>query len=128
MTAQQTSNITHPRNLSRRGFLAQTCLAASALRVHAATTNPPSKSTPPGVSEIDPGYVGPQFFDEKEQQALREVVESGSPFRYWGPGRPQKVQRFEEDFAKYMGTRFALGVTSGTASALTYTATFEAIT
>jgi 8-amino-3,8-dideoxy-alpha-D-manno-octulosonate transaminase len=114
MTAQQISNSTHPRNLSRRGFLAQTCLAASALRVRAAAAK--SQSAPPGASEIDPGYVGPQFFDEREQQALREVVESGSPFRYWGPGRPQKVQRFEEDFAKYMGTRFALGVTSGTAA------------
>ena len=121
MTAQQISNSVHPRKFSRRGFLAQTCLAASAMRAHAAAANPQSaihnpKSAPPGVSDIDPGYVGPQFFDEKEQQALREVVESGSPFRYWGPGRPQKVQRFEEDFAKHMGTRFALGVTSGTAA------------
>ena len=116
MTPQQNSRNVHPRNLSRRGFLAQTCLAASALRVPAALANSQSKPTPPGVSEIDPGYVGPQFFDEKEQQALREVVESGSPFRFWGPGKPQKVQRFEEDFAKYMGTQFALGVTSGTAA------------
>jgi 8-amino-3,8-dideoxy-alpha-D-manno-octulosonate transaminase len=77
-----------------------------------------AKSQPGATSmpEIDPGYVGPQFFDEREQQALREVMESGSPFRYWGPGQPQKVQRFEEEFAKHMGTRFALGVTSGTAA------------
>jgi 8-amino-3,8-dideoxy-alpha-D-manno-octulosonate transaminase len=47
---------------------------------------------------------------------LLEVLESGSPFRYWGPGRPEKVLRFEEAFAKYMGTRFALAVTSGTAA------------
>jgi len=84
------------------------------MRVHAAAAK--SQAVPPGVSDIDPGFVGPQFFDEKEQEALREVVESGSPFRYWGPGRPQKVQRFEDDFARYMGTRFALGVTSGTAA------------
>ena len=43
-------------------------------------------------------------------------MESGSPFRYWGPGRPEKVLRFEEAFAKYMGARFALAVTSGTAA------------
>jgi 8-amino-3,8-dideoxy-alpha-D-manno-octulosonate transaminase len=70
----------------------------------------------PGVPDIDPGYVGPQFFDKREEEALREVLESGSPFRYWGPGRPEKVMRFEEAFAKYMGTRFALAVTSGTAA------------
>lgn len=65
---------------------------------------------------IDPGFVGPQFFDQEEERALLEVLESGSPFRYWGPGRPLKVERFEEHFARYMGTRFALGVSSGTAA------------
>lgn len=68
------------------------------------------------VPTIDPGYVGPQFFDKQEERALLEVLEQGSPFRYWGPGRPVKVQRFEENFARYMGARFALGVTSGTAA------------
>jgi dTDP-4-amino-4,6-dideoxygalactose transaminase len=113
MTAPRNNAGTPTRSLSRRGFLAQTCLAASALRIQAAPAN---SSPPPNASEIDPGFVGPQFFDEQEQRALREVLESGSPFRYWGPGRPQKVQRFEEDFARYMGVRFALGVTSGTAA------------
>jgi 8-amino-3,8-dideoxy-alpha-D-manno-octulosonate transaminase len=84
------------------------------LRLRPALANP--QSSPAEVPDIDPGFVGPQFFDEKEEQALKEVLESGSPFRYWGPGRPQKVQRFEENFAKYMGVRFALGVTSGTAA------------
>jgi 8-amino-3,8-dideoxy-alpha-D-manno-octulosonate transaminase len=65
---------------------------------------------------IDPGFVGPQFFDEREEEALMDVLESGSPFRYWGPGKPEKVLHFEEDFARYMGARFALGVTSGTAA------------
>ncbi|OHB64296.1 MAG: hypothetical protein A2Y77_05555 [Planctomycetes bacterium RBG_13_62_9] len=114
MTAHHIFRDAKRQILTRRGFLAAGCLAASAARLRAATANPPSK--PPEVPQIDPGYVGPQFFDEREQQALREVVESGSPFRYWGPGRPEKVKRFEEDFAKYMGVRFALGVTSGTAA------------
>jgi len=68
------------------------------------------------ISRIDPGFVGPQFFDEHERRALLDVLESGSPFRYWGPGEPTKVLHFEENFAKYMGARFALGVTSGTAA------------
>jgi 8-amino-3,8-dideoxy-alpha-D-manno-octulosonate transaminase len=69
-----------------------------------------------GAPDIEPGYVGPQFFDKQEEQALLEVLEAGSPFRYWGPGRPVKVLQFEGAFAKYMGARFALGVTSGTAA------------
>jgi 8-amino-3,8-dideoxy-alpha-D-manno-octulosonate transaminase len=68
------------------------------------------------VAPIDPGFVGPQFFDADERNALAEVIDSGSPFRYWGPGRPEKVRRFEESFAERMGCRYALGVTSGTAA------------
>jgi len=74
------------------------------------------KPKPIEVPNIDPGYVGPQFFDKQEEQALLEVLESGSPFRFWGLSKPTKVLHFEENFAKYMGTRFALGVTSGTAA------------
>jgi 8-amino-3,8-dideoxy-alpha-D-manno-octulosonate transaminase len=66
---------------------------------------------------IEPGFVGPHFFDEAERRALLDVWESGAPFRYYGPGgRPEKVRRFEEAFGQVMGTRFALGVTSGTAA------------
>ena len=68
------------------------------------------------VPNIDPGYIGPEFFDKREEEALLEVLESRSPFRYWGPGTPTKVLRFEESFAEYMGVKFALGVTSGTAA------------
>jgi len=73
-------------------------------------------TTAPSIPNIDPGYIGPQFFDEREEQALMEVLESRSPFRYWGPGKPTKVLHFEEKFAEHMGARFALGVTSGTAA------------
>jgi 8-amino-3,8-dideoxy-alpha-D-manno-octulosonate transaminase len=68
------------------------------------------------VPNIEPGDIGPQFFDKREEEALLDVLESRSPFRFWGPGNPTKVLRFEDNFAKYMGTHFALGVTSGTAA------------
>jgi 8-amino-3,8-dideoxy-alpha-D-manno-octulosonate transaminase len=68
------------------------------------------------LPDIQPALIGPHYFDDRERKALLEVWESGSPFRYWGPGRPDKVRKFEEAFAKHMGTRFALGVTSGTAA------------
>lgn len=95
-------------------------LAAGALLGAAGTASPAAPPASPGTAaeapDIDPGYIGPQYFDQAEEQALQEVVESGSPFRYWGPGKPRKVQQFEEAFARFMGTRFALGVTSGTAA------------
>lgn len=105
-------------SFSRRQFLATSCLGVCSAGLGLGTGRLMAGQAAPSaeVPNIDPGYVGPQFFDKQEEEALREVLESGSPFRYWGPGRPQKVLRFEEAFAKYMGARFALAVTSGTAA------------
>ena len=63
---------------------------------------------------IDPGYIGASYYGREEKSAVFDVVKSGSPFRYWGPGTPNHVNHFEEQFAQYMQARFALGVTSGT--------------
>jgi len=103
---------------NRREFLTRNCLAASGAVVSlgAKMILGGESHRPMDVPNINPGYIGPQFFDKHEEQALLEVLESGSPFRFWGPGKPEKVLRFEENFATYMGTRFALGVTSGTAA------------
>ncbi|MEN6574983.1 MAG: DegT/DnrJ/EryC1/StrS family aminotransferase [Phycisphaerales bacterium] len=118
MAARQVRSNVVSRGISRRDLLTAGCLAASAAGVglHA---RPLWGGQPAGAGDIpniDPGYVGPQFFDKREEQALLDVLESGSPFRYWGPGKPDKVFRFEEEFARHMGTKFALGVTSGTAA------------
>ncbi len=106
------------QNLTRRSFLRSSCIALSGAATGFSTQNligkEKTKSTE--IPKINPGYIGPQFFDEKEEQALMEVLEIRSPFRYWGYGQPTKVKNFEENFAKYMETRFALGVTSGTAA------------
>lgn len=118
MTTQNVNNNAEGQNLSRREFLATGCMALSGAGVGLMAQGLSGKEgpKPAEMPDIDPGYVGPQFFDKREQDALLEVLESGSPFRFWGPGQPVKVLRFEQDFAKYMGTRFALGVTSGTAA------------
>lgn len=105
-------------NMTRRKFLATGCLAMPALGIGLGSRSLLAKAGagPAQIGRIDPGFIGPQFFDKDEAEALLEVLESGSPFRFWGPGNPEKVLRFEEGFAKYMGARFALGVTSGTAA------------
>ena len=105
-------------DLSRREFLRRGTALVPATGVGAALLIPSRGRTDPGdpTEPIDPGFVGPQFFDAHEREALADVIESGSPFRFWGPGRPDKVRRFEEAFAARMGTRYALGVTSGTAA------------
>jgi len=103
-------------SFSRREFLTASCLGICGAGIGTRRLMAEQAGKSVQLPDIDPGYVGPQFFDKREEEALREVLESGSPFRYWGPGRPEKVLRFEEAFAKYTGTRFALAVTSGTAA------------
>ena len=100
--------------LNRRQFLAGGLSAATVLT--AASMVPPRLHAAEPALQTDPGFVGPAYFDDAEKKALLEVMESGSPFRYWGPGRPTKVRAFEDAFARYMGVKFALGVTSGTAA------------
>ena len=106
------------QNLSRREFLTTSCMALSGTAAGLGTKRLWGQASlkPEEPPNIDPGYIGPQFFDRQEEQALLQVLESRSPFRYWGPGNPEKVLRFEENFTKYMHTRFALAVTSGTAA------------
>ncbi len=105
-------------NFTRREFLSTSCLALTGTALALSAQKLPGKesTTSNTMPNIDPGYIGPQFFDKREEEALLDVLEARSPFRFWGSGKPTKVLRFEENFAKYMGTRFALGVTSGTAA------------
>lgn len=118
MTTQNFTKFVKNQNLTRRRFLTRGCMAVSGAAVGSGASRlfGAESSKPADAPDIDPGYIGPQFFDEHEEQALLEVLESRSPFRFWGQRRPTKVLHFEENFADYMGTRFALGVTSGTAA------------
>ena len=118
MTTQNVTRDAESENLTRRKFLTTGCIALSGATIGAGSQRllGQERSRSMDVPNISPGYIGPQFFDEREEQALLDVLESRSPFRYRGPGKPVKVLHFEENFAKYMGTPFALGVTSGTAA------------
>jgi len=109
MSAENHTKIAGSKNFTRREFLSTSCLALSGttLALNAQKLPGQESTNSSAIPDINPGYIGPQFFDEQEEQALLEVLESRSPFRYWGPGRPTKVLRFEEKFAEYMDSRFA---------------------
>lgn len=77
----------------------------------------PARANGKRTTMLRAGYWGSEFYDDKERAELLDVLESKSPFRWYGPkGAPQKVLQFEKEFAARMKTRFALGVTSGTAA------------
>jgi 8-amino-3,8-dideoxy-alpha-D-manno-octulosonate transaminase len=66
---------------------------------------------------------GPQFYDDVEKRELLEVLESKHPFRWWHGG--SKVLQFEEAYAKHIGVKHAVGVTSGTTALYTAMAALE---
>jgi 8-amino-3,8-dideoxy-alpha-D-manno-octulosonate transaminase len=93
--------------IDRRTFLAAAGLAAGTARGEAVRSKP-----------LKADFWGTQYYDDKEQKQLMEVLASRDPFRWYGSGStpPMKVATFEKEFAARMQTRFALAVTSGTAA------------
>lgn len=60
-----------------------------------------------------PMFPGGMEWGEEEKRAAIDVIESQSPFRYYGTNPLKKVDSFEEAYARYVGTRFALATHSG---------------
>lgn len=71
---------------------------------------------PVRTSRLSSRYPGAEAYDQQERTEVVEVIEARSPFRYYGPAPTNKAAQFEREFASYMGTKYALGLTSGTAS------------
>lgn len=65
---------------------------------------------------IPPNFPGAVMFGEEEVQAVVEVIQAKSPFRYYGPNLLGKVSAFEKEFAKMVGVPYCLAVSSGTAA------------
>ncbi len=63
-----------------------------------------------------PDYPGAFFIGEEERREVLDVLDRRSLFRFYGPEPPDKVATLEREFAAKIGTRWALGVTSGTAA------------
>ena len=102
--------------MDRRKFLAA---ASAAVTVsEAEPTLAISGGTPVRNKPLKASFWGPQYFDEKEEQQLKDVLRTRRPFRWYGPGNepPSKVATLETEFAARMQTRYSLAVTSGTAA------------
>lgn len=125
--------------IDRRTFLAATTgLATSSLLAKgpaaAATGLAPNSSsaangplamnggTPVRATMLHAKSPGPQYYDQEERQEVIDVVESRSPFRwdrFDGKPLPSKTLTFEKEFAAHQGTKYCIGVTSGTTALIT---------
>ncbi len=61
-------------------------------------------------------YYGASVLGEEELALLGEVIAQRSPFRAYGEGTPHMVDDFEREACAYFGTRYALGVATGSGS------------
>ncbi len=64
---------------------------------------------------------GAYYFGEEERKEVMDVLSSGHLSRYGDPDDPgfkKKVYTFEQEFAKYCDSRYAVATNSGTASLL----------
>jgi 8-amino-3,8-dideoxy-alpha-D-manno-octulosonate transaminase len=135
---EKSENCQSPYSINRRKFLATTTgLAASGILARHAVAAAPSASLPPEALKgplavqggtpvratmLRPRSPGTQYYDEEERQEVLDVVESRSPFRwtsYDRHGIPPKAINFEKEFAAHQGTRYCVGVTSGTTALIT---------
>jgi 8-amino-3,8-dideoxy-alpha-D-manno-octulosonate transaminase len=99
--------------INRRELLA--AAGAAAMGAKGASTLAVNGGKPVREKPLRASYWGPEFYDEKERAEVLDVLDTGSPFRWYGPGAPpKKVLQFEKEFAARMGAKYALAVTSGT--------------
>jgi len=115
-TVREGKDVKHSQ-VSRRDFLGTGMTAASLAALGVTSQSKQAVARQPAPEEpINPGFFAPQYYDSHEEQSLVDVLESGSPFRFYGNAEPKKVKAFEEEYAKYMATTYSLAVTSGTAA------------
>lgn len=63
--------------------------------------------------------LGAQMIGAEEETLVLEVLHRQAPFRYYGPdpaSPPAMTARLEKEFREYIGTDYALAVSSGTAA------------
>lgn len=99
--------------MDRRNFLAAASVAAIMPSHEVASA---AAETHVRAQPLHASFWGTQFYDDKERDQLNDVLNTQSPFRWYGKVQPTKVATFEKEFAKRMGTQYALAVTSGTAA------------
>jgi 8-amino-3,8-dideoxy-alpha-D-manno-octulosonate transaminase len=71
---------------------------------------------PVRTKPIPPNYPGAAVIGKEERKAVMAVLQARSPFRYYGEHLLNQAKQFDLAFAKYMGAKYGLGVTSGTAA------------
>ena len=74
--------------------------------------------TPVRTKPMPEHWPGALMYDDEEVEAVSRVLRAKSPFREYGPDLQHEAQKFEAEAARFFGTKYALGVNSGTSALL----------
>jgi 8-amino-3,8-dideoxy-alpha-D-manno-octulosonate transaminase len=66
--------------------------------------------------ELPQEWPGALHYGEEEVEAVTRVVRAQSPYRYYGVDFQHEVEKLEKEFAAYIGVKYCLGVSHGTAA------------
>jgi dTDP-4-amino-4,6-dideoxygalactose transaminase len=72
--------------------------------------------TPARKTPLPLEFPGMHHLDDAEIEAVVRVLKSRSLFRYYGIDLQGEVSAFESEFAEFLGVKYALAVTSGSAA------------
>ncbi|MEK7405253.1 MAG: DegT/DnrJ/EryC1/StrS family aminotransferase [Acidobacteriota bacterium] len=100
-------------DVTRRGFLAATPVAGAAMTPRKAGSPAEKPALLGGKRVRTEGFPSWPVFDQREEQALVEVLRSGRWFRGYGDAA-RAIPRFEQAYARLTGARFCLATSSGT--------------
>lgn len=64
-------------------------------------------------------YPGAYWLDEREERAVLDVLRRRSLFRFYGLKKPKYAEALEKQAREFYGTKYALGVNSGTGALFT---------
>lgn len=114
--------------VTRRNFLRTTAVTATAATGLVSADGLFASSDQPAVLGGNPvlsgGFPGWPMIDEHEQQALREVLDSGRWYRY-AAGEASRVAQFEKAWAEDVGTPHCQATSSGTSALVTALAALD---
>ncbi|NQU88201.1 MAG: DegT/DnrJ/EryC1/StrS family aminotransferase [Mariniphaga sp.] len=66
--------------------------------------------------ELPQEWPGSLHYGIEEVKAVTRIVKAQSPFRFYGVNFQHEVEKLEEEFADYIGVKYCLGVSHGTAA------------
>lgn len=66
--------------------------------------------------ELPQEWPGALHYDEREVEAVSRVVKAQAPYRYYGVDFQREVEQLEKEFAEFIGVKYCLGVSHGTAA------------